>query len=146
MKKLLLSGLMLISLALVSLAVHASASNDEKDGKGDKMRVFELRTYYAKPGKMKALHARFRDHTCKLFEKHGMTTIAFWSPTDEKGAETKLIYVLAYPSKEAADKSWAAFRDDPEWKKAREASEKDGALVDKVESTYMKATDYSAMK
>ena len=105
-----------------------------------------MRTYYAMPGKMKDLHARFRDHTCKLFEKHGMTIIGFWSPTDGKVAEEKMVYILAYPSKEAADKAWKAFREDPEWKKAAQESEKNGKLVAKVESLYMNPTDYSPIK
>ena len=109
-------------------------------------RVFEMRTYYAHPGKMNALHARFRDHTNKLFVKHGMTLIGYWSPIDSKQAEQKLIYILAYPSKEAADKSWDAFRKDPDWNAARKASEKDGPLVAKVESVYMNPTDYSPIK
>lgn len=92
------------------------------------------------------MHARFRDHTCKLFEKHGMTLIGFWSPSDPKEAERKLIYVLAFPTREAADKSWKAFRDDPVWKEVREASEKDGKIVEKVESVFMTPTDYSAIK
>jgi hypothetical protein len=109
-------------------------------------RVFEMRTYYAHPGKMNALHARFRDHTNKLFVKHGMTLIGYWSPIDPKQAEQKLIYILAYPSKEAADKSWEAFMKDPDWNAARKASEKDGPLVAKVESVYMNPTDYSPIK
>jgi hypothetical protein len=109
-------------------------------------RVFELRTYYAAPSKMAALHARFRDHTCKLFEKHGMTNVAYWSPSDPKEADKKLIYVLAFPSREAAEKSWHNFREDPEWDKVRKASEVDGRLVEKVESVFMSATDYSPMK
>ena len=95
---------------------------------------------------MNALHARFRDHTNKLFVKHGMTLIGYWSPIDSKQAEQKLIYILAYPSKEAADKSWEAFRKDPDWNAARKASEKDGPLVAKVESVYMNPTDYSPIK
>lgn len=109
-------------------------------------RVFEMRTYYANPGKMEAMHARFKNHTCKLFEKHGMQLIGFWSPTDEKQAQEVMIYILAYPSKEAADKSWKAFREDPEWLKAKAESEKDGALVKKVESVWLKGTPYSALK
>jgi NIPSNAP len=137
------------ALAVLGIAVMefsmAKADEPKTDKKTD-ARVFELRTYYANPGKMDALHARFREHTNKLFEKHGMTIIAFWSPTDSKEAERKLIYILAFPSKEAADKSWKAFREDPDWIKAKAESEKDGVLVEKVESTYMKATDYSPIK
>jgi hypothetical protein len=75
-----------------------------------------------------------------------MTIIGFWSPTKPEEAQKTLVYLLAFPSKEAADKSWKAFRDDPEWKAAREASEKDGRLVDKVDSVYLNPTDYSPMK
>ena len=132
--------------SVASGPVVAEDKQDKAEAKKVDTRVFELRTYYAAPGKMKALHARFRDHTNKLFAKHGMTIIGFWSPIDEKQAEEKLIYILAFPSKEAADKSWKAFRDDPDWKKVREESEKDGKLVEKVESVYLNPTDYSPIK
>jgi hypothetical protein len=123
-----------------------SATGTEGDKKVD-TRVFEMRIYYANPGKMEALHARFRDHTNKLFVKHGMTLIGYWNPTDPKQAQEKLIYILAYPSKEAADKSWDAFKKDPDWIAAKKASEKDGmSLVKKVESVYMNPTDYSPIK
>lgn len=108
-------------------------------------RVFELRTYYAAPGKMADLHARFRDHTCKLFEKHGMTIIGFWSPDKPEDAEKTLIYILAYPNKEAKDKAWKAFQADPAWQKAKAESEKNGKLVERVVSVTMNPTDYSAM-
>ena len=109
-------------------------------------RVFELRTYYAAPGKMEALHARFRDHTLKLFEKHHMTVIGFWKPTDEQQAKRQLVYLLAFPSQEAAVMSWKDFQADPEWKAVKEASEKDGKLVERIESVYLKPTDFSALK
>jgi hypothetical protein len=110
-------------------------------------RVFEMRTYYAAPGKIEALHARFRDHTNKLFQKHGMTLVGYWVPIDkEQGSENKLVYILAFPSREARDKSFQAFGQDPAWKAAREASEVNGKLVDKVESVFLQATDYSPIK
>ena len=109
-------------------------------------RFFELRTYHAAPGKMKALHARFRDHTNKLFVKHGMTIIGFWNPADPAQADKTLVYILAYPSKEAREKSWKAFRADPDWLRAKDASEKDGKLVDKVDSVFLNPTDYSPIK
>jgi NIPSNAP protein len=137
-------GLAVVVVGVVGLTLGAGpqAGTDKQK----ESRVFELRTYYAAPGKMEALHKRFRDHTCKLFEKHGMTIVGFWSPTDRKEAEKKLIYILAYPSKAAADKSWQAFRDDPDWQKARAESERDGKLVERVDSVYMNPTDYSPMK
>src|SRR3954453_20164016 len=113
-----------VALALGGLAmVKTTATAAEEKGKE---RVFELRTYTAAEGKLDALNARFRDHTNKLFVKHGMELVGYWTPTDEaKGSKNTLIYVLAHASKEAADKSWKAFRDDPEWKAALKESEKD---------------------
>ena len=139
---------MMVGLGAGLLLAGYMAKGADKD-KGDepmKPRVFEMRTYYAAPGKMDALHKRFKDHTCKLFEKHGMTMIGFWSPTDAKEAEQKMVYILAFPSREAADKAWQEFQDDPAWKEAKAASEKDGKLVDKVDRVFLKATDYSPMK
>lgn len=110
-------------------------------------RAFEMRTYYAAPGKLEALNARFRDHTCALFKKHGMEIVGFWIPMDkEQGAENKLVYILAHKSREAAKKSFADFGKDPEWQKARAESEANGKLVEKVESVFLSATDYSPLK
>jgi hypothetical protein len=139
------SGL-LVCAGLAAAAWAGFAARDAQGGKKVANRVFEMRTYYAQPGKMEALHARFRDHTNKLFEKHGMTLIGFWSPLDSKEADEKMVYILAFPSKEAADKSWEAFKSDPDWIAAKTASEKDGKLVAKVESVFLKATDYSPVK
>jgi len=110
-------------------------------------RCFEIRTYYAAPGKLEDLHARFRDHTLKLFKKHGMQIVGFWGPTDkEKGSENTLVYILAFPSREAREKAFKDFGADPEWQKARSESEKNGKLVEKVDSVFLMATDYSPIK
>jgi len=109
-------------------------------------RVFELRTYTATPGKIEALHARFRDHTIKLFEKHQMTVIGFWRPTDEEQAKRQLVYLLAFPSQEAGAKRWKDFQADPEWNAVKEASEKNGSLVERIESVYLTPTSYSPLK
>ena len=109
-------------------------------------RIFEIRTYTAHEGKLDALNARFRDHTTKLFEKHGMQNIGYWTPTDGAQSKNTLIYVLAHNSREAAEKSWAAFRADPDWLKVRKASEANGPIVAKVESVFLDATDYSPIK
>lgn len=135
-----------VVLALALAAWAGYATHDAEGGKKVDNRVFEMRTYYTNPGKMEALHARFRDHTNRLFVKHGMTLIGFWSPIDAKQADQKMVYILAYPSKAAAEKSWEAFRTDPDWIAAKNASEKDGPLVAKVDSVFLKATDYSPMK
>jgi len=110
-------------------------------------RCFELRTYYAAPGKLEELHARFRNHTMKLFKKHRMEVVGFWGPTDkDKGSENTLVYVLAFPSREAREKAWQEFRTDPEWQAVAKESEKNGKLTDKIDSVVMKATDYSPIK
>lgn len=110
-------------------------------------RCFEIRTYTAAPGKLEELHARFRNHTMKLFKKHGMEVVGFWGPTDkEKGSENTLVYVMAFPSREARDKAWKDFGADPEWQKAKSDSEKNGKLTDKVEFVILMATDYSPVK
>jgi len=112
----------------------------------EKPRVFELRTYTTEPGKLDALHARFRDHTTKLFEQHGMTNIGYWTPADGPRSKDTLIYVLAHESRAAAEKSWLAFRNDPAWLKARGESEAAGPIVRKVESVFMNPTDYSVIQ
>src|SRR5688500_7050016 len=112
-----------------------------------KERFFEMRTYYASEGKLDALHARFRDHTDKLFEKHGMELVGYWTPADEPGSKNTLVYILAYPDRASREKSWQAFVNDPDWKKAKAESEKDGTpLAAKVESVFLKPTDYSPIK
>lgn len=109
-------------------------------------RFFELRIYHANPGKLDALNARFRDHTNKLFVKHGMDLVGYWTPADSPESENTLVYILAYPSREAREASWKAFREDPAWIKAKEESEKGGVLVDKVDSKFLNPTDYSPIQ
>lgn len=109
-------------------------------------KIFELRTYYCAPGKVDAVNARFRDHTQKLFEKHGMVNVAYWFTEEEDGKQPKLVYLLAHSSVEAAKSSFDAFRTDPDWIKARDASEANGKIVEKVESIYLKALPFSPLK
>jgi hypothetical protein len=109
-------------------------------------RVFEIRTYTAAPGKLDALNARFRNHTIKVFDKYGMKSIGYWVPQDAPLKDNTLIYVLSHESREAAAKSWAAFRADPDWVKAKAESEKDGPLTTKVENVFVDPTDYSPLK
>jgi len=104
--------------------------------------VWEMRVYYAAPGKLEPLHARFRDHTTKLFAKHGMTNVGYFVPVGEN-PERKLVYFLRHASAAAADASWKAFLDDPEWKRVHAASEQEGKLVDRIVSRRMRTTDYS---
>jgi hypothetical protein len=109
-------------------------------------RVFEMRTYTTHPGKLADLQRRFRDHTVRLFEKHGMTNIGYWVPQDSALSQNTLIYILAYPSREAATAAWAAFRADPEWVTARTASEANGPIVQGVVSVFMNPMDFSRIR
>jgi len=105
--------------------------------------VYELRTYHTFEGKLDALLARFRDHTVAIFKRHGMKSVAYWTPLDEPLAGKTLIYILEHPSREAATANWKSFREDPEWVKVQTASEANGKIVEKVESTFMALTDFS---
>lgn len=120
-------------------------------------RVFELRTYVAAPGRMEALKARFADHTVDLFARHGLELIAFLTPTDPPtnadpaapagaGTAGSLTYLLAFPDRAAAEQRWAEFRADPDWIAAKAASEVDGPLVDRIDSTYLAPTGFSPLR
>ena len=105
--------------------------------------VYELRVYHVVPGKMADLQARFRDHTNALFARHDMKILAFWTPMDEPHTGDTLIYILQHPSREAAAANWKAFQADPDWKAVKAKSEENGPLVEKIDSTLMKLTDFS---
>ena len=122
--------------AILFAAMLSIASAADKD-----TRCYEMRVYYAAPGKLDDLHARFRDHTLKIFEKHGMVNVGYWVPLENP--DNKLIYIIAHASRDAAKKSWAGFGADPDWKKAAKESEANGRLVTKLESKFLEATDYS---
>ena len=109
-------------------------------------RVFELRTYTCYEGKLEALKTRFRDHTIRIFKKHGMESVGYWVPQDGERSKNTLIYILAHPSREAATKNWAEFQADPEWQKVNTESQVNGRIVSKVESTFMDPLDFSQIK
>jgi hypothetical protein len=109
-------------------------------------RVFELRTYTAPEGKLGDLHARFRNHTLRIFEKHGMSNVIYLSPMDAPAADNQLVYLISHKSREAAKASWTAFQNDPEWKKVASESQVNGRIITKVDSVFLTATDYSPLK
>jgi hypothetical protein len=109
-------------------------------------KVFELRTYTAPEGKLPELLARFRDHTLDFFEEHGMTNVGYWVPQEAPASGNTLVYILAHDSREAAAKSWDAFRQNPEWLRVRDESQVDGPIVSNVESVFLEATDFSPMQ
>jgi len=138
-----------VMLAVVLGAAMDARAQESGGAVARDSRVFEMRTYHAAAGRIDDLHARFRNHTSDIFRKHGMAIIGYWVPIDEKTgaiAGNTLVYILAYPSLEARQKAWDEFRADPEWNAVKTESEKNGKLVDKVDSVFLKSTDYSPVK
>lgn len=128
--------------ALLPAAAFAVSEQDKSSGQASPP-LYELRVYTTHPGKLPDLLKRFREHTTKLFEKHGMKNVAYWTPTDDPQKSNTLIYILAHPTREAATANWQSFREDPEWISARDQSEAAGKIVEKVDSTFMTPTDFS---
>jgi hypothetical protein len=121
-----------------------AASQQGKDSPMQSSKVvYELRIYHASLGKLPDLLARFRDHTVKLFARHGIKSVAYWTPVDEPEKGNTLIYILEHPSREEAATNWKSFQDDPEWKSVKEKSELNGKLTEKIDSTFLALTDFS---
>jgi hypothetical protein len=135
--------------ALLPASVWASLQQEktgqpQKDGGGQtSTTVYELRIYHAAEGKLDDLLRRFREHTTKLFERHGIKNVAYWTPLDEPLKGRTLVYLLAHPSRDAATANWKAFHEDPEWVSVKDKSEVNGKLVEKVDSTFLAMTDFS---
>jgi hypothetical protein len=123
------------------LVVSPSSAQPDPSAQSDS-RVFELRTYTAGADRLNELHARFRDHTVRLLERHGATNLGYWVPADN--SDNKLMFLLSYPSQTARDRTWSALAADPEWLRAKRTSQlREGKLVDRIESTFLTATAYS---
>jgi hypothetical protein len=131
--------------AMVLFGETASAAMQDKavGSRPTTASVYELRVYHTYAGKLDDLLTRFRDHTMRLFEKHGMKNIAYWTPTEDPLKGTTLFYVIAHPSRDAATTNWKSFVEDPEWQIVRDKSEANGKLVEKVDSTFLVLTDFS---
>ena len=141
--RIVLGAAVVLAVGLGALWTGMSVGQEKKAN----TRIYELRTYTTLPGRLPALHKRFADHTMKLFEKHGMRNEMYWIPTDDARKNNTLIYVISHESQKAADASWKAFQADPEWIKARDASEADGKILAKApERVFMQLTDYSPGK
>ena len=108
-------------------------------------KVYELRTYTCLEGKLDALNIRFRDHTIDILNNHGIESIGYWVPQGERSKNT-LIYIVAHSSREAADRNWKEFLDDPKWKKVAAESEAHGKIVLKIESVFLDPTEFSKLK
>ena len=130
----------------VTCCVWSTLGLSKAQAEDTEQRFFEMRTYITHEGKLDDLHKRFRDHTNRIFQKHGMQLVGYWTPTDGDEAENTLVYILAYESRDARDKAWAAFRADPDWQAAYKASREDGPIVKKVISKFLTPTDYSPIR
>jgi NIPSNAP len=107
--------------------------------------VYELGMYHVNEGRTEALQARFRGHTDAIFKRHNMKSIGYWVPGDAPGSQNLFIYILQHPGRQEAEKNWAAFQADPEWKKVKTESEANGLLVDHIDRYFMDPTSYSAI-
>src|SRR5690554_2752086 len=135
--------LSLAPLTIVALCLLFAGPTSAQTNPG---MVYELRTYTSTPGNLDKLLTRFRDHTMRIFEKHGMTNIGYWIPVDEAESGNTLIYILAHDSMEAAARSWQAFGADPEWQKVNDESNANGLILQSVVRKYLSATDFSPMQ
>lgn len=108
--------------------------------------LYELRTYIIVPGRMPDIERRFSEVTLRLFRKHGMEIVGFWRTVADGQPQDELVYVLAHQDAAARERSFAAFRSDPEWIAAKEASERNGAIVARVESKLLQPTAYSPLQ
>jgi hypothetical protein len=131
------------ALTLLPASLWAASKEERENPMESTTAVYELRVYHAAPGRLGDLLARFHDHTIKLFDRHGMKSLAYWTPLDEPAKSNTLIYILQHPSREAAAANWKSFQDDPEWKSVRDKSEANGKLAEKIDSTYLALTDFS---
>jgi len=127
-------------LALLAIALVSSPSASS----AQQTHTYEMRTYYAMPGKLEDLKKRFREHTVEIFNRHNMKSVGYWEPQDNE--KNYLVYILEHPSKEEGLKNWSAFSADPEWKAVSKASEANGKLVDHVDRVWLNALDFSAIK
>ncbi len=139
-----LSFLMLSATGLLAQTVPESAPSPSLKSSE---RLLELRTYYANPGKLEDIHKRFREHTMRIFAKHGMMCVGFWGPVYKKdGSENKLVYLMSWKDRAERDAKWREFAADPEWQKVAKESEANGKLLEKIEFVFLNETDYAPVK
>jgi hypothetical protein len=134
------------AIVVLSFLAGAFAVATATRAQGGADRVFELRVYHTLPGRLPALESNFRDHNVACLKKHGIESVGYWTPQDSPSAENTLIFIVAHDSREAAEQHWEEFRSDPEWKKLAQASLASGEIVEKIDSTFLRPTDFSPMK
>ena len=149
-KKQTIIACVILLITICTVSVYSTSADDKKEAaiksvasKNKDTKVFELRTYTTPEGKLPKLHERFRNHTLKLFAKHGMKNVIYFTPVDKPNT---LIYLLEHKSRQAAKASWKGFLNDEDWKKAYKESIANGKLVIKIDSKFLETTDYSPQK
>jgi NIPSNAP protein len=130
---------------VAGVAVMLAFTNLKGSGSESSHHVYELRLYHVKEGKIDALRNRFADHTDAIFKRHNMKSIGYWSPEDAPSSQNLFVYILEHPSRQAAERNWAEFQADPEWKTVKAESEANGQLVDHIDHYYMDPTPFSAL-
>ena len=142
MKKLLSAGVIAMAFA-AGFGVRGFVADAPVAHAQGAQRVFELRTYTVPEDKLAPLNARFKNHTMRIFQKHNITNIGYFTPQDAPKSQTTLVYLIAHPSREAAKENWSAFAKDPEWTKVAAESGVGRVMIDSV---FMDPTDYSPIK
>ncbi|WP_027554877.1 NIPSNAP family protein [Bradyrhizobium sp. Cp5.3] len=106
--------------------------------------IYETRVYSCQSGRLSALLQLFEVHTLKLFEKHGIRQIGFFTALEDDSSQ-ELTYLLAWESTADREQKWAALLGDAEWIAARTKAEEDGEIVEKVVSQLLRPTAFSAL-
>jgi hypothetical protein len=140
-----LASAIVVAAAAVLAACASTETQQPSTPKTPEIGLYELRVYEAAEGKMDALDARFRQHTVRLFAKHGMTNVGYFKPVaaPDKPADNRIFYILGYKDRAARDAAWKAFAADPEWVSVYQSSQADGSLTTSIANTFYTATDYS---
>jgi hypothetical protein len=107
--------------------------------------LHELRIYHCLPGKLPALNKRFETTTLKLWEKHGIRQVGFWTVAIG-GSNHDLYYMIEWENLAEREKRWTAFMSDPEWIAKRAESEKDGPIIQNLENIILSPTSYSKLR
>ena len=106
--------------------------------------IYELRIYEAAPGKLPELNARFRDHTLRIFARHGLDVVGFWTYA-HGGWSDQLVYLMRFEDMADRDRKWASFMADEEWQRVRAESQREGPLTTRIRSDILAPTDYSPL-
>ena len=106
--------------------------------------IYELRVYHCLRARLPALLERFNTITCRLFEKHGIEQVGFWTVEDETASD--LVYMLKWNSVAESEEKWASFRVDPEWVEARTKQTEADRMIASITARMLTPTAFSALR